>query len=328
MRPCFAEINAEFAIFPCDDRLRNFLKARGDTEIDAVDADRTQSIRTSGISTLGGLVPYVALPHYIPKNCRPVTDVAGMKLDQVLVGSCSNGRIEDIALIAELVKGKRVAKGMRFIVTPASQKIYLEALKAGYLETLVEAGAVVTNATCGACYGGHMGLLGPGERCLSTTTRNFKARMGDADSEVLLSAPATAAASALTGVITDPREFWEADHEKLKAGVWVFGDEINTDLIFPHSAFRVSPEEPVKLVFSDNRPGWSSLVQKGDILIAGANFGTGSSRPGAVLLRRLGLACMAADSINGLFYRNCVSYGFPALQCPGVAADVRGGRYR
>ncbi len=107
---------------------------------------------------------------------------------------------------------------------------------------------------------------------------------------------------------------------KIKGRVWVFGDEINTDLIFPHSAFRVSPEEQVKLVFSDNRPGWSSLVQKGDILIAGANFGTGSSRPGAVLLRRLGLACMAADSINGLFYRNCVSYGFPALQCPGVAA--------
>ena len=106
---------------------------------------------------------------------------------------------------------------------------------------------------------------------------------------------------------------------KLKGRVWVFGDEINTDLIFPHSAFRVSPEEQVKLVFSDNRPGWSSLVKPGDILIAGKNFGTGSSRPGAVLLRRLGLACMVADSINGLFYRNAISYGFPALQCPGVS---------
>jgi 3-isopropylmalate/(R)-2-methylmalate dehydratase small subunit len=105
---------------------------------------------------------------------------------------------------------------------------------------------------------------------------------------------------------------------KIRGRVWVFGDEINTDLIFPHSAFRVSPEEQAKLVFSDNRPGWSSLVKPGDILIAGKNFGTGSSRPGAVLLRRLGLAGMAADSINGLFYRNTISYGFPALQCPGV----------
>ena len=107
---------------------------------------------------------------------------------------------------------------------------------------------------------------------------------------------------------------------KIKGRVWVFGDEINTDLIFPHSAFRVSHEEQIKLVFSDNRPGWSSLVEKGDILIAGKNFGTGSSRPGAVLLRRLGLACMVADSINGLFYRNSISYGFPALQCPGVSS--------
>ena len=106
---------------------------------------------------------------------------------------------------------------------------------------------------------------------------------------------------------------------KIKGRVWVFGDEINTDLIFPHSAFRVSPEEQAKLVFSDNRPGWSDLVQPGDILIAGSNFGTGSSRPGAALLRRLGLAGMAADSINGLFYRNTISYGYPALQCPGVS---------
>ncbi len=106
---------------------------------------------------------------------------------------------------------------------------------------------------------------------------------------------------------------------KIRGKVWIFGDEINTDLIFPHSAFRVSPEEQTKLVFSDNRPGWSALVEPGDILIAGSNFGTGSSRPGAALLRRLGLGGMAADSINGLFYRNCVGYGFSALQCPGVS---------
>ncbi len=201
-----AEINAEFALFPCDDRLRDFLKERGDTVMDGVDADADALYHDVRDIDLDSLVPYIALPHFIPKNCRPVTEVEGTEIHQVLVGSCSNGRMEDIALIADIVKGKHVAKGVRFIVTPASQKIYLEALKAGYLETLVEAGAVVTNATCGACYGGHMGLLGPGERCLSTTTRNFKARMGDAASEVMLCSPATAAASALTGRITDPRE--------------------------------------------------------------------------------------------------------------------------
>ena len=107
--------------------------------------------------------------------------------------------------MADIVRGKHVAPGVRFLVTPASQRIYLQAVKQGLIETLVEAGCIVTNATCGCCYGGHMGLIGPGERCLSTTTRNFKGRLGAADSEVLLCGPTTAAASALTGVITDPR---------------------------------------------------------------------------------------------------------------------------
>lgn len=104
----------------------------------------------------------------------------------------------------------------------------------------------------------------------------------------------------------------------IKGKVWIFGDEINTDLILPHSAFRSSPEEQCRLCMSDNRPGWSGQVQKGDILIAGKNFGTGSSRPGAVVLKRLGLAGMAAESFNGLFFRNCIAYGFPALTVPGI----------
>lgn len=106
---------------------------------------------------------------------------------------------------------------------------------------------------------------------------------------------------------------------KKEGRVWVFGDEINTDLIFPHNALRVSPEEQCRFCMSDNRPGWSSQVREGDILIAGNNFGTGSSRPGALILRRLGLACMVADSYNGLFYRNCISYGFPAIALDGVS---------
>ena len=112
---------------------------------------------------------------------------------------------------------------------------------------------------------------------------------------------------------------------ELTGRVWIFGDEINTDLIFPHSAFRASPEEQLKLVFSDNRPGWSALVTPGDILVAGTNFGTGSSRPGAALLKRLGLAALVCESINGLFFRNCISYGFPALACPGASKIFREG---
>ena len=201
-----AELNAEFAIFPCDERLREYLKERGDTEIDAVSPDEDAVYADVREIDLSKLVPYVAKPHVIPNNCVPVTEVEGMEVNQVMLGSCSNGRIEDLQLAADMIKGRHVADGVRFIVTPASQRIYLEAVKRGIVETLVEAGAVVTNATCGCCYGGHMGMLGPGERCLATTTRNFKGRMGASDSEVLLSGPATATATAITGVITDPRK--------------------------------------------------------------------------------------------------------------------------
>lgn len=113
--------------------------------------------------------------------------------------------------------------------------------------------------------------------------------------------------------------------EKIIGKVWVFGDEINTDLIFPHSAFRLSPEEQCKYCMSDNRPGWAAQVEKGDILIAGKNFGTGSSRPGAAILKRLGLAGMVAESYNGLFYRNCISYGFAAIAVPDVTAAFEEG---
>jgi 3-isopropylmalate/(R)-2-methylmalate dehydratase large subunit len=201
-----AEINAEFAIFPCDERLREFLKARGDTEIHPVCPDADAAYCDIREINLSGLSPYVSKPHYIPKNCVPVEEMEGLPINQVIVGSCSNGRIEDLQIVADFVKGKRVAKGVRFIVTPASQRIYLQAVKLGIIATLAEAGCVVTNATCGACYGGHMGLIGPGERCLSTTTRNFKGRLGSPDSEVMLCGPATAAVSALCGVITDPRK--------------------------------------------------------------------------------------------------------------------------
>jgi len=204
-----AEINAEFAMFPCDQELRDYLAGTGITEVHPANPDDDAEYSETRPIDLGALVPYVALPDFIPNNCKPVNEVEGLPLQQVVIGSCSNGRAEDLAMAARILKGRRVAAGVRLIVTPASQKVYLEALRAGHLETLVEAGAVVTNATCGACYGGHMGLLAHGERCLSTTTRNFKGRMGSSGSEVLLASPATAAASAVAGSIADPREYAE-----------------------------------------------------------------------------------------------------------------------
>ncbi len=153
------------------------------------------------------LEPVIAFPH-LPSNGRPISEAAKMdlKVDQVFIGSCTNGRLSDLAIAAEIVKGKKVARHTRMIVTPATQKILKEAEKLGYVDALIDAGAVVSNPTCGACLGGYMGILGDNERCVSTTNRNFIGRMGARTSEIYLANSAVAAASAIAGKIADPRE--------------------------------------------------------------------------------------------------------------------------
>jgi 3-isopropylmalate/(R)-2-methylmalate dehydratase large subunit len=153
------------------------------------------------------LEPIIAFPH-LPSNGRPISEAAKMdlKVDQVFIGSCTNGRLSDLAIAAEIVKGKKVARHTRMIVTPATQKIFKEAEKLGYIDILIDAGAVVSNPTCGACLGGYMGILADNERCVSTTNRNFVGRMGARTSEIYLANSAIAAASAIAGKIADPRE--------------------------------------------------------------------------------------------------------------------------
>ncbi len=155
---------------------------------------------------VGNLSPVIAYP-FLPSNGKPMEQAVAdnLKIDQVMIGSCTNGRIEDLRVAAEIVKGKRVARHTRMIVTPATQKILLQAQKEGLMETLIEAGAVVSNPTCGACLGGYMGILGDGERCVATTNRNFVGRMGARTSEIYLANSAVAAASALAGYLVDPR---------------------------------------------------------------------------------------------------------------------------
>ena len=152
---------------------------------------------------LSTLRPTVAYPH-LPENTHTIDEAAGIEIDQVVIGSCTNGRISDIAAAAQIMKGKKVAKGLRVIVIPATQEVYLQALEAGYIQTFIEAGAIVSTPTCGPCLGGYMGILAEGEKCVSTTNRNFVGRMGHVTSEIYLASPAVAAASALTGRITDP----------------------------------------------------------------------------------------------------------------------------
>ncbi|RMG61013.1 MAG: 3-isopropylmalate dehydratase large subunit, partial [Deltaproteobacteria bacterium] len=154
---------------------------------------------------LSTLEPQVAFPH-LPENVKPVTEARDVEIDQAVIGSCTNGRIEDLRSAARILKGKRVKKGVRLIVIPATQEIYMQALREGLLEIFVEAGGVVSTPTCGPCLGGHMGVLAEGERAIATTNRNFVGRMGHPGSEVYLSNPAVAAASAVLGRIAHPEE--------------------------------------------------------------------------------------------------------------------------
>jgi 3-isopropylmalate/(R)-2-methylmalate dehydratase large subunit len=202
-----AELSAEFSLFPYDDVLATYLKGRAKKPFEAVSPDKDAEYEEEIRIDLSKLEPLVVLPNKVARNVKPVREVKGQKVDQAFIGSCANGRLSDFAIAAEIVKGRQVAPGVRFIVTPGSQAILKEAIRLGYVETLMDAGATVTSSTCGACFGGHMGLLADGEVCITASTRNFQGRMGSSKASVFMGSPATVAASALTGVITDPRDF-------------------------------------------------------------------------------------------------------------------------
>jgi 3-isopropylmalate/(R)-2-methylmalate dehydratase large subunit len=202
-----AELSAEFATFEPDDVMLEWVRARNPAPFEPVFPDADANYAAVRKINLGALEPLVAYPDSVINNSRPVGDAAGTRIDQAFIGSCANGTLDDLTLAAAVLDGRRVSSKVRLIVTPASQMVYREALKQGVIATLIEAGAVVTPATCGACGGGHMGVLGPDETCITATTRNFKGRMGDPSAKIYMGSPATVAASAITGVITDPREF-------------------------------------------------------------------------------------------------------------------------
>jgi 3-isopropylmalate/(R)-2-methylmalate dehydratase large subunit len=197
------EAGAKNGIFPVDEVCSAYLRAHAARPFEIFQADADADYERVYEIDLSRIRPTVACPH-LPSNTRPAAELGDVALDQVVIGSCTNGRLEDLRLAAAILKGKRVAPGVRTIVIPGTQEIYLQALREGLIETFIAAGAAVSTPTCGPCLGGHMGILASGERALATTNRNFRGRMGHADSEIYLAGPAVAAASAVTGRITDP----------------------------------------------------------------------------------------------------------------------------
>ena len=197
------EAGAKNGIFPVDETTRAYLREHNAKSPRIYEADADAEYERVIEIDLGELEPTVAFPH-LPSNTRPVREAGNVAIDQVVIGSCTNGRISDMRAAAEVLRGHRVADGVRAIVIPATQRIWLQALEEGLLKTFVEAGCVVSPPTCGPCLGGHMGILAKNERCVATTNRNFVGRMGHVESEVYLASPAVAAASAIAGRITTP----------------------------------------------------------------------------------------------------------------------------
>ena len=199
------EAGGKNGIFPVDELAESYMKEHSARSYKIYQADEDAEYDEEYTIDLSSLKPTVAFPH-LPENTKTVDQAGEVKIDQVVIGSCTNGRLDDLRIAAEVLKDKKVAKGIRCIVIPATQQIYLQAMEEGLLKIFIESGAIVSTPTCGPCLGGYMGILAEGERCISTTNRNFVGRMGHVESEIYLASPAVAAASAITGKISAPEE--------------------------------------------------------------------------------------------------------------------------
>lgn len=199
------EAGAKNGIFPVDEKTVAYMKEHSNKEYTIYEADEDAEYDETYTIDLSTLEPTVAFPH-LPENTRTVKEAKEIAIDQVVIGSCTNGRIEDLRVAAKVLDGRHVAKGMRAIIFPATQAIYLQAIEEGLIQIFIKAGAIVSTPTCGPCLGGHMGILAAGERAVSTTNRNFVGRMGHVESEIYLASPAVAAASAITGIISEPED--------------------------------------------------------------------------------------------------------------------------
>ncbi|MCF6266962.1 MAG: 3-isopropylmalate dehydratase large subunit [Desulfuromusa sp.] len=333
-----SEMGAKNAVFPADEVLENFL----DGEIGhSIWADKDAAYTREIEIDLNQLFPLVAAPHHVD-NVKAVSEVQGTKIQQGLIGTCTNGRLEDIRIAAEILRGKKVADGFQLLVIPASQEIYLQAIEEGLLVDLIHAGANVLASSCGPCLGTGQGIPADGYTVLSTANRNFKGRMGNPKAQIYLASPACVAISAISGKITDPRG--EVFHDKFEykqeqstvvqikstdnryaKGIWNYADinDLNTDLMFAgnltYQVLSSDPEAIMPHLFKGFDERFSANVQSGDVIIAGENFGCGSSREHpAVGLAHAGVKAVIVKSVNRIFYRSSVNQGLPIIVLPEV----------
>ncbi|MCK4406753.1 MAG: 3-isopropylmalate dehydratase large subunit [Bacteroidales bacterium] len=330
-----SEMGAKNAVFPADEVLQKYLGE----EINGIWADKDAVYAKEIEIDLNELFPVVAAPHNVD-NVKALSEVKGTKLNQALVGTCTNGRIEDLREAAKILKGKKIPEGFQMLVIPASQQIYLEALKEGLIEIFLNAGANVLATSCGPCLGTGQGIPADGYNVISTANRNFKGRMGNKEASIFLASPATVAHSALNGEITDPRGIKANDkfpykskqsktvevkqgEDRYENNTWNYADvdNLNTDQMFAgnltYSVLSSESEKIMPHLFKGFDDSFSERVKKDDIIIAGANFGCGSSREHPAV--GLSYACVKAvicKSVNRIFYRSSVNQGLPIIILP------------
>lgn len=339
-----SEMGAKNAVFPSDEVLDAFYGEHKEGIWADEDAKYARVIEIN----LDDLFPVVAIPHHVD-NVKALSEVVGTKLHQAMVGTCTNGRYEDLEEVAKVFKGKKLPEGFQMLVIPASQKIYLEAMRNGLIEIFMEAGAHVLASSCGPCLGTGQGIPADGFNIISTANRNFKGRMGNKNSNVFLASPAVVAHSALAGEIVDPREVPTNDvfpftleksdtvdipegEDRYAKGIWNYTDtdNFNTDQMFAGKhTYNINSSEADKIMpylFEDFDPSFKLRVADGDVIISGYNFGCGSSREHpAVGLSYAGVKAVIVKSVNRIFYRSSVNQGLPIILLPEVVDAYKPG---
>jgi len=360
-----AEIGVKNAYLPPDAAVFDFLAGRSplprqELEARALYPDDEAAYAAEYELDLGRLEPLVACPHSVD-NVHPLSEVAGRHIDMAFIGTCTNGRFEDLAAAAAVLRGRTVQSGTRLLVIPASNQVYRQAMQAGVLDTLVQAGAMIGVPGCGPCMGNHLGVPAKGEVVISSANRNFRGRMGEPDASIYLADPAVVAASAVLGRIAGPAEL-EGAGAAVQAGLpamrtvrerslpiaalpaavhapapadgpfpgraWTYGDNVNTDQLFPgkYTYTATGREEIAAHALEDLDPGFAAAVRPGDLVFGGRNFGCGSSREQAVTcMKYKGVGALVAVSFARIFYRNAINQGLPAIVCPEAVAAARPG---
>lgn len=330
-----SEMGAKNAVFPADEVLTRHL-GEG---FDGIWADEGAAYAREIEIDLGEIYPLVAAPHHVD-HIQALAQVDGLEVHQGLIGTCTNGRLEDLREAASVLEGKKVKQGFQLLVIPASREIFLQAMEEGLIRTFLEAGANVLSSSCGPCLGTGQGIPADGYRVMSSANRNFLGRMGNKEAEIYLASPAAVALSALEGRIRDPRISKGAESfpyqkaqpvslviepgdNRREKGVWNYGDcdNLNTDLMFAGSlTYKVQSSDPEAIIphlFEGFDPAFSRELQEGDILLGGENFGCGSSREHpAVGLAHAGVKAVIVKSVNRIFYRSAINQGLPLIVHP------------